>query len=91
MSNVKLIKTEDRLPDKIIRITPAADAPEAQNKETVVFDWYIRTDEIGDDIAGFCRRFDVEQVKFREGWTIIRCETQEQRQAVQTLHHKRLG
>jgi hypothetical protein len=58
--------------------------------ETVVFDWYLRTDEIGEAVIRFCHFFEIEQVKYGEGWIIMRCKTREQRRALQMEHHQQL-
>jgi hypothetical protein len=54
-----------------------------------MFDWHIRTDEIGEEISTFRRLFEVECITLNNGWSIIRCKTPDQRRALQDAHHQR--
>ena len=48
-----------------------------------MYDWYIRTADIGESLATFCRLLEIEQVDHGRGWTIIRCTHPDQRRALQ--------
>jgi hypothetical protein len=60
--------------------------PEPRKKH--MYDWYIRTDDIVDPLATFCRLLEIEQVDHGQGWTIIRCTNPDQRRALQISHER---
>lgn len=56
-----------------------------------MFDWYVRTDEITELIAGLIYVFEAEKLEVKPGLTRVRCETRDERRSLQELHSEFSG